>query len=121
MARPTKYNKARHAEIVRGLTAGMSRTTAAELTGIDRGTLEEWRDRYPAFSRDVREAMAKAKGQASFTIAKAIRAGDVSAAFRYLALQERGEWQERHINEHTGEDGGPLQVTITRVTKGPAT
>lgn len=92
---PTKYNKARHAEIVKSLEAGMSRTTAAELAGIDRGTLEDWRVVHPAFNRDVVRAIAKAKARATVTITKAINLGDVSAAFRYLALQERDEWQER--------------------------
>lgn len=98
--RPSTYNKAKHEDICRNLTAGMSRTTAAELAGIDRSTLEAWRDKYPAFSRDVTEAIAKAKRRASFTIAKAIDNGDVNAAFRYLALQERDEWQERQKHEH---------------------
>lgn len=83
----------------------MSRTTAAELAGINRATLEDWRNKYPAFSNDVTEAMAKAKRRASVTIAKAIQLGDVNAAFRYLALQERDEWQtvEKSEQQHTGD------------------
>lgn len=97
---PPKYNRARHEQIVEALKAGMSRTTAAELAGINRGTLEVWRDTYPAFSNDVTNAIATAKARASATITRAIQKGDVNAAFRYLALQERDEWQERQKHEH---------------------
>lgn len=93
--RPTKYSRAVHEAICRNLEAGMSRTTAAELAGIHRNTLEEWRELFPAFSSDTQEAIAKAKARATVTITKAIRDGDVGAAFRYLALQERSEWAER--------------------------
>lgn len=93
--RPTKYSRAIHEAICRNLEAGMSRTTAAELAGINRLTLERWRDDNVAFCNDTQEAMAKAKARATVTITKAIRDGDVGAAFRYLALQERSEWAER--------------------------
>lgn len=113
MGRPTKYNEAMHADIVRSLETGMSRTTAAELAGIDRETLEVWRGNKPAFSRDVTRALARAKGRASMTIAKAIVAGDVAAAFRYLALQERAEWSERAEMTPVGKDGGPIKTEMT--------
>lgn len=109
---PPKYNKARHAEIVKSLEAGMSRTTAAELAGIHRTTLETWREVYPTFNDDVTKAIAKAKARATVTIIKAIQNGDAHSAFRYLALQERSEWQETSKHEHTGEDGGPIPVTL---------
>ena len=92
---PTKYSKAVHAAICKNLEAGMSRTTAAELAGISRATLENWRDDKLSFFHDTQEAIAKAKARATVTITKAIREGDVSAAFRYLALQERSEWAEK--------------------------
>jgi transposase-like protein len=92
--RPTTYGKGRHEAICKSLEVGMSRTTAAELIGINRSTLETWREKYPAFNHDVTQAMAKAKARATVTITTAIRAGDVNAAFRYLSLQEREEWRE---------------------------
>jgi len=99
--RPPKYGPEIHKQICDSLALGMSRTTAAELAGIDRGTLNEWAGmppewdgKYPAFSNDVRLAIAKAKRRATVTITNAIQKGDVAAAFRYLALQERHEWQE---------------------------
>ncbi len=116
---PTKYSKEIHAAICKNLEAGMSRTTAAELADIDRGTLEDWREKYPAFSRDVRKAIAKSKGRATVTITKAIQSGDVAAAFRYLALQERDEWQEGHRLEHTGANGGPLTIIFADREDGP--
>ena len=111
---PTKYNKARHDEIVKSLEAGMSRTTAAELVGINRGTLETWREVNPAFNSAVIKAIAKAKARATVTITKAVQAGDVSAAFRYLALQEKDEWGETQKHEHSGPDGGAITLVINR-------
>jgi hypothetical protein len=115
LGRPPKYGDAIHEAIVQRLLEGKSRTTAAELSGIDRGTLEDWRDRYPAFNRDVTVAIAKAKGRASNTIAKAIQSGDVNAAFRYLAYQEPHEWSEPpQKHEISGPDGQPLAVIFER-------
>lgn len=97
--RPPKYCAEIHKAIIANLEIGCSRTTAAELAGINRMTLETWRTKYPAFNSDVTEAIARAKRRATMTITTAIQKGDVQAAFRYLALQERAEWQEeRNIN-----------------------
>lgn len=116
---PSKYNKARHAEIVRSLEAGLSRTTAAELAGIDRSTLEAWRDKYPTFSHDVRQAMAKAKARASVTVTQAIKSGDVNAAFRYLSYQEPDEWTAPERHEISGKDGAPLTIVFRQREDGP--
>lgn len=94
VGRPPKYGPDIHTSICQGLELGMSRTTAAEINGIDRSTLLEWTLKYPAFSRDVVGAEAKAKRRATLTITTAIQKGDVAAAFRYLALKEREEWRE---------------------------
>lgn len=94
--RPTTYSDERHEAICKSLEAGMSRTTAAELIGINRSTLESWREKYPAFNHDVRMAMAKAKRRASLVIARSIAEGDVASAWRYLAMQEREEWREQN-------------------------
>lgn len=97
--RPPKYCAEIHKAIIANLEIGCSRTTAAELARINRMTLETWRTKYPAFNSDVTEAIARAKRRATVTITTAIQKGDVQAAFRYLALQERAEWQEeRNIN-----------------------
>lgn len=103
--RPPKYDAAMHTAIVDSLKLGCSRTTAAELAGIDRGTLADWIDRYPAFRHDVTAAIASCKRAASATIRQAILNGDVQSAFRYLALQERSEWAdtEQTVNvRHSG-------------------
>ena len=104
IGRPPKYGPELHKAIVDNLTLGCSRTTAAELAGIDRGTLEDWRERYPAFHRDVTHAIASCKRSAAATIRQSFLKGDTQSAFRYLALQERGEWAdtERTVNVNHG-------------------
>jgi hypothetical protein len=92
--RPPKYCEAIHTSICQALELGMSRTTAAEINGINRDTLLQWTIKYPSFSGDVQLAEAKAKRRATLTITTAIQKGDVAAAFRYLALKEREEWRE---------------------------
>lgn len=99
--RPSLYTRARHRAIIADLENGASRTTAAELNGITLGTLTEWagsppewKGSKPEFSRDVREAIAKCKRQAQHTIKAAMLTGDVNAAFRYLAYQEKNEWAD---------------------------
>jgi hypothetical protein len=94
MARPPKYGPELHKGIVDNLRIGCSRTTAAELAGIDRHTLNAWCARYLPFRADVQAAIASCKRTASATIRTAILGGDTNAAFRYLGLQEREEWRE---------------------------
>lgn len=94
VGRPPKYGADIHTAICQALELGMSRTTAAEINGIDRVTLYQWTIKYPTFSNDVVLAEAKAKRRATLTITTAIQKGDVNAAFRYLALKEREEWRE---------------------------
>lgn len=101
--RPPKYNAEVHAAIVANLRLGCSRTTAAELAGIDRGTFADWCERYPAFHHDVVKSIAECKRTAATTIRQAIlKKNDVQSAFRYLAIQERSEWTETQNVSHEG-------------------
>ena len=93
--RPPKYGPELHKQIIANLRLGCSRTTAAELAHINRITLMDWCTKYPTFSADVEEAVASCKRSAAATIRQSILKGDTQSAFRYLALQERHEWQER--------------------------
>lgn len=94
MARPPKYNATIHKEICDNLRLGCSRTTAAELAGIDRVTLQRWCESNVTFCRDVQEAIAAVKRSASMTIRQSFVKGDVQSAFRYLSYQERQEWSD---------------------------
>ncbi|MCC6315991.1 MAG: hypothetical protein IT337_18480 [Thermomicrobiales bacterium] len=109
--RPPKYNADVHKAIVDNLRMGCSRTTAAELAGINRITLTDWCAKYPTFSGDVEEAIASCKRTASATIRQAILKGDVQSAFRYLALQERSEWTE------TKDVNVTVAVTVEQVAE----
>lgn len=110
---PTKYGDAMHKCICDELLLGSSRTTAAEYCGIDRGTLAEWVASKPAFSRDVTRAIASVKRTASVTVRKAIQAGDVATALKYLSYQERDEWSDPPTkHEISGPDGEALTIRV---------
>jgi hypothetical protein len=112
MARPPKYNADVHKAIIESLRIGCSRTTAAELAGINRETLSAWCVRYPTFSGDVQEAIASCKRTAAATIRQSILKGDTQSAFRYLALQERHEWADANAAVNVN-----VNVTLQRVAE----
>lgn len=119
--RPPIYGPEIHQAICVSLAQGLSRTTAAELAGIDRATLTvwagsppEWNGKYLAFSRDVRTSIAKAKARATATILKSINNGDVASAWRYMAMQEREEWREQP-NDINVNHGGAIRHNVHEI------
>lgn len=91
---PTKYSAARVKAICAALSEGATRTAAAQSNGINRDTLREWMQDYPAFSGAVMRAEAEAEQAMSRALHAAAtgKEPDWRAAESWLKRRRREEW-----------------------------
>lgn len=87
----------------------------AEVLGIGRRTLSDWRNRYPEFAASCRQSKALADSRVESALYhKAIGVfgpPDLGACMAWLCNRRPDLW--RHVNrvEHTGPGGGPIEVS----------
>lgn len=130
MGRPIKLNERRRKTILDAFSNGLPMSDAAAMAGISVMTLRRWlergaeaieaRDRgeklpqmehrFRHFCEDVREVQALNIQQATSCIQKAIRGGDVSAAFRYLERRRPETYGQITRTEVSGPSGTPVEV-----------
>ena len=91
MARPTKYNEEKAAQIATLLRSGCTRKDAAGSVSIDYTTFLNWIDRYSSFSILVTAAEAFAAVKMTTILTKAAD-GDWRAALEWLKRRKRDEW-----------------------------
>lgn len=113
MARPTKRTAERQQKILDALRAGNYLETAATYAGVHRDTLNEWRKKFPGFSDAVDEARASAEAKNVAIIQRAAELHWQAAAW-WLERSFPGRYGRRERIEHTGGEGGPVQVEINR-------
>jgi len=117
----TKYTPERIATILDVLRTSGTRRLAYEIAGIDASTFETWMQRKPEFTARVREAESAAEREYVKVIHDAargerskkggwVRLPDWRAALAWLERQRQAEWGRYERIEHTGPDGGPLQI-----------
>ena len=106
MARPTKYNEERAAQIEQAIGVGATRKLACLYAGIDIGTLENWEKRYSVFS----ERLKKAEGRASIGwLAKIEKAANEEWQAAAWKLERRyPQDYGRKVTEVTGAGGKEL-------------
>jgi hypothetical protein len=104
-------------KIITVVRAGNLRETAAAAGGITTNTMRNWLRRgasgeepYASFSEALDIAEAEVETTTVGVIEKAAKAGDWKAA-AYL-LENRGprRWSRTTRLEHTGKDGGPIEL-----------
>jgi len=113
--RPSLYKPEYCEEIINSAKQGFSLTGFAGQIGVSRRTITEWAEQHPEFSLAVTQA--KAAAAASWE-RRAINIGDGNggpgaAGMVQFALKNLGadDWQDKITNEHTGKDGGAIQIT----------
>jgi transposase-like protein len=119
MARPTKLSPELQQRIVQALSAGAYVETAAAMAGVSKQTLYSWLKRgadqaqgpFREFLDAVEKAQAEAEVRDIALIAKAAQTQWQAAAWR-LERKFPEKWGRKTRVEHTGEDGGPVQVSI---------
>jgi transposase len=118
MGRPTKLTPEVRQRIVAALRAGNYAKPAAESAGVSEATYYRWLDRgrkqkrgiYREFHDDVRRAEADAEVEAVARWRKAFP-DNWRAIATYLERRYPERWRRRESREHTGEGGGPVQIS----------
>jgi hypothetical protein len=121
--RPTKMTPEAQDAIVRALMNGNFRSTACKYAGVSYRAFKDWLamgKRYPKgkfgrFRRAVLDAESKAEIRAVTLLMKAAENDPKHAAW-WLAHRHNARWADktRVRAEHTGKNGGPIQVTDAR-------
>jgi hypothetical protein len=121
--RPTKMTPEAQEAIVRALMNGNFRSTACKYAGVSYRAFKDWLamgKRYPKgkfgrFRRAVLDAESKAEIRAVTLLMKAAENDPRHAAW-WLAHRHNARWADktRVRAEHTGKNGGPIQVTDAR-------
>lgn len=123
MARPSKMTPEAQDAIVRALINGNFRSTACKYAGIALRTFNEWmvfgkkrpKGKFGRFRRAVLDAESKAEIRAVTLLMKAAENDPKHAAW-WLAHRHNERWADktRVRAEHTGKNGGPIEVTDAR-------
>lgn len=110
MGRPAhKPTPAQIAEVEAYAVVGVPHHEISKLIGIDTKTLLKH------YQHQLDTGKAKANAQVAKTLFKQAISGNTAAAIFWMKAQ--AGWRERHHLEHTGLDGGPLQVLVTDPTR----
>lgn len=114
--RPSLYEDRFCDEIVAFMKQGFSKTAFAGHIGVCHDTVIEWAKQHPQFSDAVK------RGQAARTmnLEQGLLEGEIGpkVTARIFALKNAAPDEWRDKIEHTGPDGGPLQVVVQKFTEG---
>lgn len=126
MSRPSEYSPSYCDQVIEWGKAGKSKAWMASQLDVSRQTLENWCQAHPEFLDAITRAMTHAQawwediGQANIVsvTGQSLNAGVYS---RSMAARFPEDWREKTTTEHTGADGGPVQIEkIERVIVRPA-
>lgn len=110
--RPSKYSPAYCDEVIAAGAEGLSLTAFAGVIGVDRGTINNWRDEHPEFFIACNKAMAKRTLFLERGMLASEATGPQVTARRFALVNAAPEeWREKVTNEHTGANGGPMVFT----------
>jgi hypothetical protein len=109
VGRPSKYSPAYCDEIIAAGEQGLSLTAAAGIIGVDRSTIDYWRDEFSEFSLACKKAQAKRTLFLEKGMINPAATGPMVTARRFaLANAAPEEWREKVTQEHTGPGGEAL-------------
>ncbi|HET9564090.1 MAG TPA: hypothetical protein VFP27_06190 [Mycobacterium sp.] len=115
-------------DLCRHIEAGQFQGVAAELVGVHEGTFWRWmalgaddlapdgtvvrkaRSPFREFREAVTRARTRAEAACQLTIRLSAQNGDWKAAAFWLERVLPERWARKQAIEHTGKDGGPVQV-----------
>lgn len=92
-------------------------TTACKTVGLDRTTFYRYLQDDPEFKASVDDIENVAIDFAESKLHKQIEKGDTTATIFYLKTKgkKRG-YVEKQEHEHTGKDGGPIQIDLSKLS-----
>ena len=110
--RPTKYRPEMPDKVRALLSEGFSKEAAAGALGISAQTLYVWEKEIPDFSDAIKEGEAASQHWWEDRGRDACLNGEFNPTVWWRNMQNRFGWREKM--EHTGEDGGPIQVRVVK-------
>lgn len=117
--RPTKYKASYCAAVIECAAEGHSVAAFAGRIGVARSAVYEWAKKNPEFADAMEVAKAKATEFWEKILIKIANGGDGHATAAIFGLKNRAsdDWSDRTVQEHTGKDGGPIEVADLSVTE----
>ena len=114
MGRTAKTLTADQRAQVEALAAYLSQDQIADYFGISRPTFAAMIERDNDISLRYKKGKAKAIGLVAQGLLQKARNGDTASAIFYLKTQ--AGWKETNVQEHTGANGGAIQVNTTAMS-----
>lgn len=112
---PTKYSPERCDEIIGHMSKGLSATAAAGEMNITRKLLYDWSERHPEFAEAMELGRIKRQAFLEKQLMSPSAPGMVPAMIFALKNANPKEWRDKQELEHTGKDGGAIQIEdVTR-------
>ena len=113
--RPSKFSPAYCDLIIEHLAEGASITSFAAEIGVARSTINQWAEDYPAFSEALKVAKAKCAAWWERQLRQIATTGggpgSATAVIFGLKNMASDDWRDKQEHEHSGKDGGPIEVT----------
>lgn len=111
--RPSKYDP-KFCDVVLGaMTDGYSKMAAAGIIGVCYSTLKNWMAEYPEFLAAVKAGDARRAVKLERDLLNAESGPMVTSRIFALKNAAPEEWRDQQRVEHTGADGGPIEMTGT--------
>jgi transposase len=108
--RPTEFKPEYGKEILQIMAEGLSLTAAAAELGFHRQRVYEWVEKHPEFADAVKLAMAKRQALMERRLLAAEQGPIVTSSIFALKNAAPADWREKHEVEHSGPEGGPIQL-----------
>ena len=110
MARPQKKLDDKQIAQVEALAAFLTLEQIADYFGVTRPTFDAICQRQPEVFLQYKKGKSKAIANISQNLIKQAQDGNTTAAIFYLKTQ--AGWVDRQAIEHTGPNGGPIDLSL---------
>lgn len=105
-----KLKKSIANKVLVNLVRGASFRTACSSAGVHTATFWRWRQKSPELDEQVHTILEARTQTVEDSLYNAALDGNVTAMIFWLINRSGGRWRDRRNIEHTGADGGPVEV-----------
>lgn len=113
--RPSKYDPAMCDAVLAFGEDGMTLAEMAHGLGVDRATVNDWRDKNPEFSRAVKAGLDAAQAwwerQGRIATFGGIEGYNATSYIFQMKNRFSEDWRDKQDRELTGPNGGPIAVS----------
>ncbi len=90
---------------------GLTTKQIADCLDCARSTFYEHKKKHPDISDALKRGRSKGIGTITNALFKSAKGGNVTAQIFYLKNRQPDKWRDRRHHEHSGEGGGPIDMT----------